>query len=241
MIFTILDLAKAQTEHSEWYAWLPPTTVSTIISSIISAILAAVLSNHYANQRHKQDMLDKLDSKSGWRKELFELSFKSEYTVDDAFKFLSFIRFKTHSNPESTFEYATNLMHKVCDEIVETDKNMKTKELDNSNYYIHKYKDNINIHIKNENKLKKVNIEYSIIDSFTKYLLTHQWEYLQLSSKEQSKIKKQSKNEKFNKKESELFIFIYEKVQCSQYANIIPKNVTCHYKKKIRHKKDNTN
>lgn len=60
----------------------------TVASPIISflTMIVTIISLIYTNKRFDKTMLDNLDSKSGWRKTLFEIAGKDRITLEDVFK-----------------------------------------------------------------------------------------------------------------------------------------------------------
>lgn len=109
----------------------------------------------------KRTMLDNLDSKSGWRKTLFEISGKDKITLEDVFKLRACLRFDKKENATNIFDKKTNEMIDFCND-------MKAK-------YDNKYSCESEILFKNDRE--KVRI-------YSRYLLANHWEILQLSHKE---------------------------------------------------------
>ena len=109
----------------------------------------------------KRTMLDNLDSKSGWRKTLFEISGKDKITLEDVFKLRACLRFDKKENATNIFDKKTNEMIDFCND-------MKAK-------YDNKYSCESEILFKNDRE--KVRI-------YSRYLLANHWEILQLSDKE---------------------------------------------------------
>ena len=67
----------------------------TVASPIISflTMIVTIISLIYTNKRFDKTMLDNLDSKSGWRKTLFEIAGKDRITLEDVFKIRACLRF----------------------------------------------------------------------------------------------------------------------------------------------------
>ncbi|MDK1672827.1 hypothetical protein QOK74_08075 [Staphylococcus saprophyticus] len=217
---TFLIFATVSNGGFDWSTALPITAVATFLSTITTIL--------YTNKRHKQDMLDKLDSKSGWRKELFELSFKSQYTIDDAYKLLSFIRFQPHVKPKTNFDNGTKLIYDVTNKIIELS-NATKPDIENKIYEIKKRDNNIeNLSDEKDKSIAKI-IDYGIMDAFIKYLLAHQWEYLQLTPSEKREAKHFPELSKYAQKENELYIYLYKAVLNTQnrfYINILENSAT---------------
>lgn len=116
----------------------------------------------------KRTMLDNLDSKSGWRKTLFEISGKDKITLEDVFKLRACLRFDKKENATNIFDKKTNEMIDFCND-------MKTK-------YDNKYSCESEILFYSDRE--KVRI-------YSRYLLANHWEILQLSKREYKKYEKE--------------------------------------------------
>lgn len=203
----------------------------TFKSFLVPTVIASLVAIYFTNKRHKQDLLDKLDSKSGWRKELFELSFKSQYTIDDAYKLLSFIRFQPHVKPKTNFDKATKLIYDVMKEIIKST-NSSEPNIEKKIYEINKLDKNIQILISSKIDENYVHKNYSIIiDSFIKYLLTHQWEYLQLTYKKLARLKCNPFYKDYRNKEDELLLYLYEAIKTQDSSLYEKFEIGCCHKK----------
>ncbi|MDK9857672.1 hypothetical protein [Staphylococcus equorum] len=136
----------------------------------------------------KRTMLDNLDSKSGWRKTLFEISGKDKITLEDVFKLRACLRFDKKENATNIFDKKTNEMIDFCND-------MKVK-------YDNKYSCESEILFYSDRE--KVRI-------YSRYLLANHWEILQLSKREYKKYEKESSyvkqvkpSKKWYQKEKEL-------------------------------------
>ncbi|MEB7719706.1 hypothetical protein [Staphylococcus xylosus] len=131
----------------------------SIVISFLSFILS-IFALIYTNQRHQRTLLDSLDSKSGWRKTLFEIAGKDKITLDDVFKIRASIRFDTKKNAKNIFDKKTNEIIEYCDQMQEI-------------YDVSSCKSSI---------LAKEHREKARI--YSRYLLANHWEILQLSDNE---------------------------------------------------------
>lgn len=176
------------------------------VCTLLSAILAifGVCLTIYFNQKTKarelyeseklknKELLNELDQKSEWRKELMNVASKPILQIEDVYRILASLRFLPKSKDE-----------------IEGNKNLKESEQKDfdiiSNYIyiqlnkiINKYYSELNpIIVYSENDLNKI---LSIKDSekirlYTKFLLKHHWEY----------NKGEEDKEKFKKKELDEF------------------------------------
>ncbi|WP_369352372.1 hypothetical protein [Staphylococcus epidermidis] len=142
--------------------------------SLIISFLSFILSIFvllYTNKRHQQTMLDNLDSKSDWRKTLFKIAGKSNITMDEVYQLRAAVRFAKNNDSilDNSFEYVTNL-------IIDFSESMNNL-------------DNLSCKLLNPKEQEMVRV-------FCRYLLTNQWEVLQLTPVEQYKINKD--NYKYN-------------------------------------------
>lgn len=126
----------------------------------------------------KRTLLDNLDSKSGWRKTLFEIAGKDKISLEDVFKLRTCLRFDKKDDKKdelSIFDNKTN-------EIIDFCNDMQIK-------YENKYSC--------ESKIL-FNIDREKVRIYSRYLLANHWETLQLSKREYKKYKKH-KAKKMNK------------------------------------------
>ncbi|QDR64797.1 hypothetical protein FPV13_07870 [Mammaliicoccus sciuri] len=135
--------------------------MSTFISFL--SMIVSVIAIFYATKRHQRSMLDNLDSKSGWRKTLFEIAGKDKITLDDIFKIRACLRFDTKEDPKNIFDKKTNDIIEFCEQM--------QKKYDQS--YCKR------------SVLKKSDREKARI--YSRYLLANHWEILQLTDKEYKK------------------------------------------------------
>ena len=128
-------------------------------------------------------MLDNLDSKSGWRKTLYNIAGTSNITMNEVYQLRASVRFKksNKTNNETSFSGVSDKIIEFCDDLA------------------NRYKNQLKILTFNEQEMTRI---------FCRYLLANQWEILQLSSLEQYFIKKRRrqsgkiKEELINKKYS---------------------------------------
>lgn len=144
--------------------------------SLIISFLSFILSIFvllYTNKRHQQTMLDNLDSKSDWRKTLFKIAGKSNIIMDDVYQLRAAVRFAKNNEPisDNSFEQVTNLIIDFSESL---------NNLDNHSCKLLNPK------------------EQEMVRVFCRYLLTNQWEVLQLTPVEQYKINKDNSKIKYS-------------------------------------------
>lgn len=140
--------------------------VSKALATPIATIIAAIFVYNYSMNNHKKTLLNELDSKSEWRKTLFEIAGKDKITLDDIFKIRACLRFDYKNYANNTFDKKTKDIIKYCDDMKQ------------------KYDDNYNCESK---ILFKIDREKARI--YSRYLLANHWEVLQLSDKEYKKYR----------------------------------------------------
>ncbi|EOH8749228.1 hypothetical protein ACMDXZ_001651 [Enterococcus faecalis] len=121
-----------------------------IISAGISSLIAYFIS--------KNNLRDSLDTKSGWRKELFNIASKDKITLDDVYRLKASIRLSKHTNKRMkvySFKFMTNVIYNLCDEYIDEYENdcKKSPIIDNYNHR-------------------------EIIRICARYLLKYHWDYL---------------------------------------------------------------
>ncbi|MCG1103221.1 hypothetical protein K4S41_07105 [Staphylococcus epidermidis] len=152
---------------------------------IITPIIIALLVYQYTNDNHKKTLLNELDSKSGWRKTLFEIAGKDKITLDDVFKIRASLRFDAKEKPITIFDSKTHEIIKYCNEMQKNydDKNDSCENETESK-------------ILDKNDREKARI-------YSRYLLANHWEVLQLTKKDYKKYEKlRKKEQKLNNSES---------------------------------------
>ncbi len=109
-------------------------------------------------KQFERNIRDSLDSKSGWRKELFKIGGKVNLKYDDVYQFRSALRFNEKEKNESknSFDKMNNIMIKYCKSL--------TKEND------------IKYLEKNEKRNDLTEIQKEIIRLFVRYMLKDHWE-----------------------------------------------------------------
>ncbi|MCG1993669.1 hypothetical protein K4Q30_03070 [Staphylococcus epidermidis] len=109
-------------------------------------------------KQFQRKIRDSLDSKSGWRKELFKIAGKVDINYDDVYQFRSALRFNEKENDElkNSFDKMNNIMIKYCKSL--------TKEND------------IKFLKRNTTRNKLTEIQQEIIRLFVRYMLKDHWE-----------------------------------------------------------------
>ncbi|MEB6120532.1 hypothetical protein MXM80_10710 [Mammaliicoccus sciuri] len=146
------------------------TGSATIFAATI-AVVGVSFTIWASNKNKKKELLDNLDSKSEWRKQLYDVASKTFIDTDDVFRVLASLRYFPHKKDdnntcdgEPTFQEATRTIYKHLYSIIETHKN----EIDE---------------ILNDEECIDIKVpilsfkESEIVRVYTKYLLKHHWEY----------------------------------------------------------------
>lgn len=136
---------------------------------------AAIVSSMVTVFINRKVLLDSLDSKSGWRKEIFKVASKTFLTTDDVYLLLAALRYKPHEewiNKENknkspvNFTEMTSYMHYRLEAI-----------LDN-----YEYREWVITSLNAEHINKFVKIlnrkDTCVVRIMAKYLLKHHWENL---------------------------------------------------------------
>lgn len=151
--------------------WLTLTLSILSIFSTIFNIVFVIKRFKSTEKQFDRKIKDNLDSKSGWRKELFKIAGKSEIEYDNVFQFRSALRFKEKDNPNTNFDKMNNIMIKYC-------KNLT-------------YEDDINKLKENKNKIYKdlKLTQQETIRLFCRYMLADHWEKNQNENSQVPKYK----------------------------------------------------
>ncbi|MEG0293757.1 hypothetical protein [Enterococcus sp.] len=99
--------------------------LGSILAVIVSLI--ALLGTMFSN---KKQLNDSLDSKSGWRKELFDVASKEEISIGDLQRIRSALRIFKHNHRlvKYSFDWMTNFMIIVLDCFIESSKEEKNTQ-----------------------------------------------------------------------------------------------------------------
>lgn len=118
-------------------------------------IFIALLVYFYTTDNHRRQLLNELDSKSEWRKKLFEIAGQKEITIEHVFQLRAALRFteKDIDKCEKNFDKMNVIIIKYC------------KKLTNENIYSNP---------ENSNPIKHQ--QQNIIRLFSRYLLADHWE-----------------------------------------------------------------
>ncbi|PTH92061.1 hypothetical protein DWB98_09950 [Staphylococcus xylosus] len=168
LFFNWIGISKIKYEDSNDYF----TGTTTIFAAII-AVLGVILTIVVNNAHKRKELLDNLDSKSEWRKQLYNVASKTFLTTDDVYRVLASLRFFPHESidlksKEIHFHKATQTIYSDLYAIIE------------------EYKKKIEENVKDENDAEiKSGVKTPILTFkesekvrlYTKYLLKHHWEY----------------------------------------------------------------
>lgn len=120
-------------------------------------IFIAYFVYRYTSNNHRKTLFDQLDSKSEWRKKIFEVASNDQITLKEVYTLRTSVRFDIKDEPKTIFEKKTNEIIKFCDCITSS-------------------------HFDLKDKLPYLEQEMTRI--YCRYLLANQWEILQLTSKQ---------------------------------------------------------
>lgn len=128
------------------------------MAALVGAIFAGILTL-IAN---RDSISDSLDSKSGWRKHLFDVASKNTITMNDIYRIRASLRLDKHRNeqPIFSFNWMSNIMTDFCDQTISE---------------IHK----LNLEYTDVNDLRLDSYQSEIARIYCRYLLKHHWEYRQ--------------------------------------------------------------
>ncbi|MCD8851620.1 hypothetical protein [Staphylococcus xylosus] len=142
------------------------TGTMTIIAAII-AVLGVILTIVFNNAHKRKELLDNLDSKSEWRKQLYDVASKTFLTTDDVYRVLASLRYFPHEiiNEDKAERY----FHKATQTIY-------------SDLYslIVEHRRDIELNKKNDKEIKAPLLTFNQSENvriYTKFLLKHHWEY----------------------------------------------------------------
>lgn len=126
------------------------------IGAVVGGALA-LIGVLITNQSQK---MNDLDSKSEWRKKLFELASKDVMTLNDVYLIRTTLRYKKHEKPYRThsFKYMSNEIHTFCDNLIDFYAEKSIYELKESSETIVNFYDREKIRI------------------YARYLLKNHWE-----------------------------------------------------------------
>ena len=185
--------------------------------ALIAALIAVVGVSETikSNQNLKnQELLNSLDQKSEWRKELMNIAAKPIIELEDILRILASLRFLPKSKVEieksdqPKFDEISNYIYKRLNEILnDIFKGVGTEDkLDNDDDEI-----KMNINKVDDDEIKMNINKNEEIRLYTKFLLKHHWEY----------NKGEDDKEEFKKKELEEFKKVMEEIhRLNQEDNI---------------------
>ncbi|MCG1077956.1 hypothetical protein K4Q04_08680 [Staphylococcus epidermidis] len=140
---------------------------STITAALMAAIGVILTIENNQNLKNKE-LLNELDQKSEWRKELLNIAAKPVMQLEDVYRILASLRFLPKSENEvkqseqKDFDEISNFIYKQLNKIL----NKHHVGLDSNIVYSKKFLNRV-LNIK----------DAEIIRLYTKFLLKHHWEY----------------------------------------------------------------
>lgn len=138
----------------------------TLIAAIFAVYgISKTIENN--NETKRKELLDNLDSKSEWRKQLYDVASKTFLTTDDVYRVLASLRYFPHEiiNEDKAERY----FHKATQTIY-------------SDLYslIVEHRRDIELNKKNDKEIKAPLLTFKQSENvriYTKFLLKHHWEY----------------------------------------------------------------
>ena len=144
------------------------TGLFTVLGAMIA--VSGVRATIYSNQNLKnKELLNDLDQKSEWRKELMNVASKTFLTTDDIYRVLASLRFQPHTYIEGqdNFDYMTKEIYNELNKMLRIKYNFKIEQVI-SRLRRSQQDEKVCIYLKYE--------DCEIVRLYTKYLLKHHWE-----------------------------------------------------------------
>ncbi|AVQ33356.1 hypothetical protein C7J88_03785 [Staphylococcus muscae] len=91
----------------------------------IATLIAGLLAYHYTTYNNQQQLINSLDSKSGWRKSLFELAEKHDIVPEDVQGLRTTLRFNYKDNAKTYFDVMTKIIILYCEGIEREKKSLQ--------------------------------------------------------------------------------------------------------------------
>lgn len=147
---TVIENFNTFPPSNTWLDWIK------ILAMPIATVVVGFLVFLYTNSHHKRTMLNSLDSKSEWRKKLFEIAGKRNIRMDDVYQLRAALRFDSKNvNDESLskFDKVNIIMIEYCKKLTNEDD------------------------VKKMVNYKQLNLQdKEIVRLFCRYLLADHWE-----------------------------------------------------------------
>lgn len=153
------------------------TILISIIVGLFSGFSGVILTIFSQKNIANRKLKDSLDSKSEWRKKLYDSASKAEIDLGDIYRLRASLRFKAKEN-------TIDIKIDSCEEYFNFD-NMTYKMINHCDKMIDQYSIGTN-----SKKIDRKNAEITRI--YLRYLLKYQWEVL---SRDEKKMKEYKKNE----------------------------------------------
>ncbi|MGW9778625.1 hypothetical protein [Staphylococcus hominis] len=139
----------------------------TLFTGILAII--GVCFTIFNNQRIKnKELLNDLDQKSEWRKELMQVASKTFLTTNDIYRVLASLRFQPHTDikGKDNFDYMTREIYNELNKILRIKYDFKIEQAISN--LRRSQTEEVYIYLKYE--------DCEIVRLYTKYLLKHHWE-----------------------------------------------------------------
>lgn len=153
--------------------------VLTIILSLVSAVIGALMTIKSQEKIAKKQLKDSLDSKSEWRKKLYDTASKADIDLNDIYRLRASLRYKPNNS-------AIDIKVDSCENYF-TFANMTYKMIKHCDDMVRDYSGGTN-----SKKLNTKDAEITRI--YLRYLLKNQWEILSNEGKELEKYKANEKH-----------------------------------------------
>ncbi|MDS0981216.1 hypothetical protein PXW92_07455 [Staphylococcus hominis] len=143
----------------------------TLFAGIL-AITGVCFTIYNSQNLKNKELLNDLDQKSEWRKELMNVASKTFMTTNDIYRILASLRFipKIKYNKKSEIHNFNHMTRLIYDELI---------SMINDKYSVIIRKEILNLQKNRKEETKKIILDYKdteIIRLYTKYLLKHHWE-----------------------------------------------------------------
>lgn len=144
----------------------------------IATLIAGLLAYHYTTYNNQQQLINSLDSKSGWRKSLFELAEKQDIVPEDVQGLRTTLRFNYKDNAKTYFDVMTKIIILYCEGIEREKKSLQFSPIISMN-------SNLKFKCKELDGFE-TQFDPRIIRLFARYLLADHWEKNLLNNRQKA-------------------------------------------------------
>lgn len=140
--------------------------VTNIMSGFIGGVTAAIIGASVNLYMNKKNLSDSLDSKSEWRKQLYNAASTSQITLTEIYRLRASLRYQAKTKNELVGENSDALL----------DSSVYKKDFDHMTFVMIAFCDEMTRKYKSGEPLNLLDSELTRI--YIRYLLKHQWESL---------------------------------------------------------------